>query len=138
PARANGTIRISAGPLLHALRPTHGLALYAWHGTQAQTFTVRIGHATAVFRRRLYAQPVKTTQLTLAGNGVVGAFITPVAARHHAAVLAFGGSEGGLAPGMFAIAQHLAANGYPTLVVAYFDAPGLPQLLDQIPLEYFT
>ena len=31
----------------------------------------------------------------------------------------------------------LAAHGYPALTVAYFDWPGLPSALDDIPLEYF-
>jgi dienelactone hydrolase len=31
----------------------------------------------------------------------------------------------------------LAARGYPTLSLAYFRAPGLPQTLENIPLEYF-
>lgn len=134
---AHGTIHISAGPLFHALH-TRGLAIYAWHGTHAQTFTVRIGRATTTFTRRLYAEPVLTTQLTLAADGVLGTFFTPLGARRHAAVLAFGGSEGGLQPYLLTIAQHLAANGYPTLALAYWNAPGLPPSLTQIPLEYFT
>ena len=32
----------------------------------------------------------------------------------------------------------LAARGYPSLALAYFKAPGLPQTLRDIPLEYFT
>jgi dienelactone hydrolase len=32
----------------------------------------------------------------------------------------------------------LAAHGYPSLALAYFKAPGLPQSLHDIPLEYFT
>src|SRR5581483_9235287 len=71
-------------------------------------------------------------------NGILGTFVTPRAARHHAAVLVFGGSEGGLSSHMLAIAEHLAAHGYPALAIAYWAAPGLPQSLDRIPLEYFT
>jgi pimeloyl-ACP methyl ester carboxylesterase len=32
----------------------------------------------------------------------------------------------------------LAAHGYPSLALAYFKVPGLPQTLQGIPLEYFT
>jgi dienelactone hydrolase len=51
-------------------------------------------------------------------------------------VLVFSGSGGGLTTS-FAAAL-LAAHGYPSLALAYFKAPGLPQTLHDIPLEYFT
>jgi dienelactone hydrolase len=51
-------------------------------------------------------------------------------------VLLFGGSEGGLA--VTHEASLLAARGYPTLALAYFDEPGLPKDLARIPLEYFA
>jgi dienelactone hydrolase len=50
-------------------------------------------------------------------------------------VLLFGGSEGGNV-GTFE-ASVLAAQGIPTLAVAYFGEPGLPSTLANIPLEYF-
>ena len=31
----------------------------------------------------------------------------------------------------------LATHGYTTFAVQYFDAPGLPESLERIPLEYF-
>jgi hypothetical protein len=49
-------------------------------------------------------------------------------------VLVFGGSGGGL----MTSAALLAARGYPSLALAYFKAPGLPQTLHNIPLEYFA
>jgi pimeloyl-ACP methyl ester carboxylesterase len=52
------------------------------------------------------------------------------------AVLLFGGSEGGLAT--FDEARLLASRGFPTLALAYFKEPGLPQTLSRIPLEYFA
>ena len=52
------------------------------------------------------------------------------------AILLFGGSGGGL--GEFFEARLLAAHGYPAMALAYFDAAGLPQHLDRIPLEYFV
>jgi dienelactone hydrolase len=55
----------------------------------------------------------------------------------HPAVLAFGGSEGGLNSSS-SVAAQLAAHGYPTLSLAYFAEPGLPAHLANIPLEYFV
>ena len=49
-------------------------------------------------------------------------------------MLVFGGSGGGL----MTSAALLAARGYPSLALAYFKAPGLPQTLHNIPLEYFA
>jgi fermentation-respiration switch protein FrsA (DUF1100 family) len=51
-------------------------------------------------------------------------------------VLVFSGSAGGLTTTR--AAALLAAHGYPSLALAYFKAPGLPQTLSSIPLEYFT
>ena len=51
-------------------------------------------------------------------------------------MLVFSGSAGGLTATM--AAALLAAHGYPSLALAYFKAPGLPQTLSSIPLEYFT
>ena len=47
------------------------------------------------------------------------------------AVLVFSGSAGGLTTTM--AAALLAAHGYPSLALAYFKAPGLPQTLSSIP-----
>lgn len=65
----------------------------------------------------------------------------PVPTRHNVSlsigppVLVFGGSGGGR---MTSVAALLAARGYPSLALAYFKAPGLPQTLHNIPLEYFA
>jgi dienelactone hydrolase len=53
------------------------------------------------------------------------------------ALLAFGGSEGGALAGI-EVARAVAAKGYPALGIAYFKAPGLPDTLANIPLEYFA
>jgi pimeloyl-ACP methyl ester carboxylesterase len=50
-------------------------------------------------------------------------------------VVLFGGAEGGMSQ-VYAAAL-LAAHGYPSLSVAYFDWPGLPSQVERIPLEYF-
>ena len=51
-------------------------------------------------------------------------------------LLVLGGSEGGLSGTL--VAALLAAHGYPALALAYFNAPGLPAQLSDIPLEYFA
>jgi dienelactone hydrolase len=71
------------------------------------------------------------------GGGIYGNLYLPErAAGRRPAVLVFGGSGGGLTTS-FAAAL-LTAHGYPSLALAYFKAPGLPQTLHNIPLEYFT
>jgi len=59
----------------------------------------------------------------------------PRGVRHHTAILLFGGSEGGLS--LPQLATTLVSHGYPVLHLAYFGEPGLPQLLERVPLEYF-
>jgi dienelactone hydrolase len=51
-------------------------------------------------------------------------------------VLIIGGSQGGLASTL--AADLLAAHGHPALAIAYFNGPGLPSALVDIPLEYFA
>jgi dienelactone hydrolase len=70
-------------------------------------------------------------------GGIYGNLYLPKqTAGKHPAVLVFSGSKGGLTTS-FAAAL-LAAHGYPSLALAYFKAPGLPQSLHNIPLEYFS
>jgi dienelactone hydrolase len=59
---------------------------------------------------------------------------TPAGVESRSAVIVLGGSEGGLSEGT---AQLLAEQGFVTLALAYFGAPGLPNELSNIPLEYF-
>ncbi len=51
-------------------------------------------------------------------------------------VVVLGGSEGGLS-GSEEIAAVLSAHGFVALALAYFQMPGLPGSLREIPLEYF-
>jgi dienelactone hydrolase len=74
--------------------------------------------------------------LTVAGDGIYGRWYTPASTqRPMPAVVVFGGSNGGLRVAPFARA--FASYGYPALALAYFRAPGLPDELRDIPLEYF-
>ena len=52
------------------------------------------------------------------------------------AVVVLGGSDGETPSPR--LGELLAAHGYPTLLLAYFRGPGLPQELSSIPLEYFA
>ena len=77
-----------------------------------------------------------TPRVAVSDNGLVGAYYAPTDGQKHPAIIAFGGSEGGLLSGE-GFAAYWAARGYAVLGLAYFGVPGLPQYLEQIPLEYF-
>jgi pimeloyl-ACP methyl ester carboxylesterase len=95
------------------------------------------GHviASTTFRRALSRPALIEQDETVSSAGFVGAFESAAGATHRTTVLAFGGSEGGLRT--VSLAARLAADGVPTLALAYFGAPGLPKTLTNIPLEYF-
>lgn len=79
------------------------------------------------------AMSVEVEPVGLGESGFLGAFsVTPGEGRR-AAVLLLGGSGGGLPGGGI----QLARPGFPTLSLAYHTAPGLPNQLAEIPLEYF-
>lgn len=78
---------------------------------------------------------VGTADEDLAQVGFVGRLVTP-SHPSSLAVLFFGGSEGGLPSPLSG--AYFALHGYRTLEVAYFNAPGLPPSLTDIPLEYFA
>jgi dienelactone hydrolase len=67
---------------------------------------------------------------------MVGDFHPAPAGAKGPLVLILGGSEGGLA-GASSMAKELEAEGFGSLALAYFKAPGLPQELASIPLETF-
>ena len=92
--------------------------------------------ATRTVTREWMAKDETVRPLTLARDKVAGElFLPPPGTPRHAGVLVFGGAEGGMSQ-VYGAAL-LAAHGYPALTVAYFDWPGLPPALDDIPLEYF-
>ncbi len=65
--------------------------------------------------------------------GFTGTICTPAGAGKHPAILLLGGSEGG--DGMSLVAPRFAQRGYVAASVAYFGLPGLPQTLENVPLE---
>jgi dienelactone hydrolase len=93
--------------------------------------------ATTVITRRWTVPGETHRALSLSTDGVIGDIFLPPAGRApHPAILLFGGSEGGNSGRSEAAV--LASKGYPTLSLAYFDEPGLPSALENIPLEYFV
>jgi dienelactone hydrolase len=97
----------------------------------------RVAAKASVHRQGPLAVGVVEQQLRPAEDGVYGNLYLPKnTAARRPATLVFSGSGGGLTTSM--AAALLAAHGYPSLALAYFKAPGLPQTLHNIPLEYFT
>ena len=68
--------------------------------------------------------------------GLTGEYYAPVGAKTVPMILVLGGSEGGLG-GSGPLAKRLAVEGYGALALAYFGAPGVPQTLQGVPVEYF-
>ncbi|MBV8220023.1 MAG: acyl-CoA thioesterase/BAAT N-terminal domain-containing protein, partial [Solirubrobacterales bacterium] len=117
----------------------HAGAGRAANGSTVTTLAVRadgqqIGSATVT--QTLVGPEVTEHTERLAKTGFVGDYFTPPGAGRHPAVVVWGGSEGGLGDSP-AWAAMLASHGIPALAIAYFDEPGLPCALDDIPLEYF-
>ena len=112
---------------------------YAWGSAPRRFVLTAISASRTIastsFVRRWRRGTYTTVRETVDHGGFVGTFYAPVGARQQGAVLAIGGEEGG--SGSSWLGERLAAHGIPTLVVGYFRAPGLPDRLKDIPLEYF-
>lgn len=72
-------------------------------------------------------------------EGLVGRFFHPAgeSTQPAPAVIVIGGSEGGLSPYGDLTASVLASHGYAALNLAYWGTAGLPDVFENIPLEYF-
>lgn len=77
-----------------------------------------------------------TSPVSELGPGLVGVYYPP-AKPGGPLVMVLGGSEGGFL-GSGAMAKALSDEGFGALALAYFKAPGLPDTLEDIPLETFT
>jgi len=132
---------VDAMGLLDTLAPSDSRPIpYAWSARQVFRVTVDGADGKALargaFTRRL-SPDVRSSDETVARDGFDGTMFTPPPGHaNKAAVLVFGGSEGGDA--LTPLARALAAQGHPSLSIAYFHAPGLPRHLVKIPLEYFA
>ena len=82
------------------------------------------------------AAPCEYTVEKVVHKNLVANLYLPKADRAVPAVLAFGGSEGGLSTGN-STGEMLAPHCVAVLGLAYFKEAGLPPTLDRIPLEYF-
>ena len=85
--------------------------------------------------RRAFAANVRVVPVR--ERGLVGTLYAPAGAERLPAVIVLPGSQGGV-PGPGSHAGGLASRGYVALALGYFNAEGLPPLLNNIPLEYFA
>jgi acetyl esterase/lipase len=99
-------------------------------------FQVLAGGNVAAERTLARTFELPGTRTVTPDAGFVGTLVLPPASGPVPALIAFGGSEGGISGGL-TYAEELAPMGYGVLAVAYFGAPGLPQDLTNVPLEYF-
>lgn len=88
----------------------------------------------AYLRRIRLPNSVESVSLSVDEQGFMGRFYLPDGAGPFPALLVLGGSGG--APDLPKAAL-LAARGYATLAVTYFGRAPLPNVLADIPLEYF-
>lgn len=87
--------------------------------------------------RVLSTTSVRSRRLRPRLDGIAGRYYAPTDLRgRRPGVVLFGGSEGGLS--VTAEAQLLASHGYPTVALAYFDWPGVPDRLRRVQIEYFA
>jgi dienelactone hydrolase len=148
-AGPDGTLSLAQKPhapdpmaLFELMTPTRGHeVLFAGHGTMDVTLRASVdGNVVAqavAHRRGPDDVGVRHRDLRPAADGVYGTLYLPTdTSARRPAVVAFGGSEGGLSSA--SLAAMLAANGYPALALAYFKEPGLPATLANVPLEYFA
>ncbi len=84
--------------------------------------------------RTVFDPTSQVTRRAIQVPGLAGTLFLPPGKGPHPAVLVLGGSQGGLREAPAAV---LAARGFAALALAYFKAPGLPDVLVEIPLEYF-
>ena len=69
-------------------------------------------------------------------NGLVAEFFYPQKQTQLPTVILIGGSGGGIS-WQSLLSGLLASKGYAALALAYFNMPGLPETLEEIPVEYF-
>ena len=127
------------GPFWSASFEHSGGPAFATNSVTRLTATTADGRTSSVTVTQTTLAPGVTVQNeTVAGQGFVGAYFTPARLHPQGPSMAiWGGSEGG-DEDLFAEAALLASHGIPTLALAYFDEPGLPCSLSNIPIEYFV
>ena len=111
---------------------------FAGSGTQQLTFTAETDGqaiATGTIVRRAIAADVRIAPVR--ERGLVGVAYYPPGSERRPAIIVLPGSTGGI-PGVGSFVGGLASRGYVVLALAYFNAEGLPPMLQNIPLEYFS
>ncbi len=78
--------------------------------------------------------PAGLRRIEVREDGLVGTLFAADDGEPALGVVLLGGSEGGMHE---ADAALLAGHGYSVLALAYYGLPGLPQTLQDVPLEYF-
>jgi pimeloyl-ACP methyl ester carboxylesterase len=133
--------------LFWSMDPVGGPAGQSWfsplypelNGAYTVRLTASVG-ATAVeqlLRREWMVAGVTHRRLHLGSDGAAGDLFEPHGSdRASNGVLLIGGSGGGAGPKFEAAL--LASHGYPALAVSFFNAPGLPDSLTDIAVEYFA
>lgn len=111
--------------------------------TRSTSFPVRLtvnGGAGELARldvtRQRQAPGVTGRNLSVAKDGVVGTLYLPApGSPPKAAVMLLSGSDGTVPAEDAAL---LASHGHPALALGYFNQPGVPKALKNIPVEYFV
>ena len=110
--------------------------LWLLHPTGFGRTTISVGGARTAITRLRRAPGVRMRRLRGAVHGDF--FAPPPTSAGRPGILVFGGSEGGLSSYIVELAGLYASHGYPALAIAYFDEPGLPRDLHDVPIEYFA
>ena len=93
------------------------------------------GQAASAVLRRVYQMPGQgLARVPLEKDGLRGFLYHPAEGGPFPGVIILGGAGGGLYEWL---AQAMASNGFAVLTLAYFNYPGQPAELVEIPLEYF-
>lgn len=82
---------------------------------------------------RMHKSP-EVRRISVQENGLVGALFMPPSDKPLPVIIVLSGSNGGLSENR---AQLLASHGFAVLALGYFGLDGLPDNLQDIPLEYF-
>ena len=82
---------------------------------------------------RILVDP-EISRRSVEANGLIGWLYEPSTPGPHPGVITLHGASASVP---HRLSKMLATHGYTTFAVQYFDAPGLPESLERIPLEYF-
>ena len=109
-----------------------------WTMTMSVSVEGTVKASATTTRTLVSATEARSTDQRPETSGIYGTIYMPAKdpTSPQPAVVVIGGSEGGLSTSVQAAT--LAAHGFPALALAYFHVPGLPDTLENIPLEYFA